>query len=127
MQMLDAKRPRFFQEANSQFLLPGGYAPKGSLFGLILFVVGLGLGYTWVVPFALFLAVYMAKKMGSDEGYMKSLLWHLWTYKGVRFLVASPKHPPAKVLILSNRGQVRLNEWVEDCIEEEKQRGKSKA
>ena len=108
------KLPRFFLEANAPFVFPGGFAPAGVLWGLIIFVLGFGLTSPWVMGLGVFLGVVLAKKVGKDEFYVKSLLQHLVTYGGVRYISSGPHPPEAKILIRRNDGRVvPLSHWLD--------------
>ena len=108
----EKKRPRFFKEANTHFKVPGGYSPNGVIPGLVLLIFGFGMGYTTLVVAGVVLSIFLCKKIGEDEHYVKSVLRHLWVYKGMRFIVSSPKVPPSKVLIHTrNKGQMTVQDW----------------
>ena len=70
-------RPRYFKEANCQFLLPGDISMNGMPPGFVLIIVGMGLGYWWLIPLGFALSLYLARKVGKDELFLKSLFQHL--------------------------------------------------
>lgn len=114
MEQAGTKQPRFFVEANAPFILPGGFAPGGVIWGLIFFVLGFGLSSPWVMAIGVFLGVFLAKKVGKDELFVKSFLQHFVTYGGVRYISSGPYAPEAKVLIRRNDGRVvPLNHWLD--------------
>jgi len=119
----EKKKPRFFKEANSTFKLPGGYAPNGFLPGVVFFILGIGLGYSFLIPVGALLGLFLAKKIGEDENYIKSVLRHLWVYKGMRFIVASHKVPPSKVRVLTKKGEFTVQEWLQQRKAEEGEHG----
>jgi hypothetical protein len=119
-------RPRYYKEANGQFLLPGGYSLQGMPLGMVLIVIGMGLGYWWLIPVGIGLSFYLGKRVGDDENYLKSLFWHLLTYKGMRYIVASPQEPQPKVTVVTKAGEtLQVSEWLQRRIKE-KQRGDGK-
>lgn len=112
----ELKRPRYFKEANSHFKLPGGYSPAGILPGIVFMIFGFGLGFASLIVLGVVVAIYLCKKIGEDENYLKSVLRHLWVYKGMRFIVASPRTPPSKVIVFTRKGQCSVQDWLNNRI-----------
>lgn len=120
------KQPRFFQEANAPFILPGGFAPTGVIWGLILFVLGFGLGSGPCMTAGVVVGLVLAKKVGKDEHFVKSLLQHLITYRGMRYISAASTTPSPKVLVRTKDGRMTpISQWVEakkEAEDEKRQR-----
>lgn len=121
-------QPRYFKEANSQFLLPGGYSPKGVMYGVVVMILGSSLGFPLLTFVGLFLGIYLSKKIGEDALFFRSFFWHVWTYKGFRYVAASAKEVEPKILVRGAGGApAPLNEWVEKQVSQEAPRPKRRA
>lgn len=111
-------QPRYYKEANSQFLLPGGYNIYGAPPGFVLIVLGMGLSYWWLIPLGVALSWWLCKKVGQDELFLRSLLLHLLTFRGMRYLVASHREPNPRVTIFGrNREPLTAAAWLQQRIE----------
>jgi len=69
--------------------------------------------------------IVLAKKVGKDEHYVKSLLQHLITYRGMRYLSAAGRTPGPKVLVRTKDGRMTpISQWVEAKKEAEDEKRK---
>lgn len=111
---------RYFKEANTPFVLPGGITMSGIGFGLIFgcLFVSLGLGIMFLP--SMIGGIWLGKQLGKDPTLVKSVVTHLWQHKAARYVTVAPTVRRTPVIINSaSRGSLPLSEWLQDTIARE--------